>query len=79
MEPKFTDGEIIYIRKESAVNHGHIMAVQITEEDDFFPKAYLKIVRYDDFDTIRLISLNDDYDDIVVDAKEVTVIGVVVE
>ncbi|BAK95175.1 XRE family transcriptional regulator [Tetragenococcus halophilus] len=72
MTPTFEDGEVIFVEKYPNPINGAIMVVQI---DD---KAYIKKV-YLEKDNLRLVSLNQDYDDILADGtNNIRIVGKVV-
>ena len=76
MEPLFQDGQIVYIKQTSHVENGQIAVVQVMEEDDFFPRAYLKKFKKS-HDIVELISLNPTYEKMIVSAQDVEILGVV--
>ncbi|MCF1585195.1 XRE family transcriptional regulator [Tetragenococcus koreensis] len=72
MEPIFEDGEIIFVEKYPNPINGALMVVQIDEQ------AYIKKV-YLEKDSLRLVSLNQDYDDILADGNNsIRIVGKVV-
>lgn len=72
MEPAFKDGEYIFVKKTPDVRSGQFVVTIIDGE------AYLKKLYIED-NYIKLVSLNPDYDDIIVNNHELLdVIGVVV-
>ena len=72
MTPTFEDGEVIFVEKYPNPINGAIMVVQI---DD---KAYIKKV-YLEKDSLRLVSLNQDYDDILANGtNNIRIVGKVV-
>jgi len=72
MVPTFEDGEIIFVEKYPNPINGAIMVVQIDEN------AYIKKV-YLEKDKLRLVSLNQDYDDILADGNNnIRIVGKVV-
>lgn len=72
MVPTFEDGEIIFVEKYPNPINGAIMVVQIDEN------AYIKKV-YLEKDNLRLVSLNQDYDDILADGtNNIRIVGKVV-
>ena len=72
MEPIFFDGDIIFVEKMNDVISGALMVVQIDEE------AFIKKV-YRENNCLRLVSLNKNYKDIIVDGKhEIRIVGKVV-
>lgn len=72
MVPTFEDGEIIFVEKYPNPINGAIMVVQIDEQ------AYIKKV-YLENDNLRLVSLNQDYDDILADGNNnIRIVGKVV-
>ncbi|AYW50832.1 XRE family transcriptional regulator [Tetragenococcus halophilus] len=72
MVPTFEDGEIIFVEKYPNPINGAIMVVQIDEQ------AYIKKV-YLEKDNLRLVSLNQDYDDILANGtNNIRIVGKVV-
>ncbi|MDN6641114.1 MAG: XRE family transcriptional regulator, partial [Tetragenococcus sp.] len=72
MEPIFEDGEIIFVEKYPNPINGALMVVQIDEQ------AYIKKV-YLEKDNLRLVSLNQDYNDILADGtNNIRIVGKVV-
>ncbi len=76
MEPKYHNEQILYFKQTSSVDQGQIAAVQI--EDDFIPIAYLKKI-YFNGPTVKLVSINPDYQDIICPLSSVRVLGRVIE
>lgn len=75
MEPQFPDGSIVFYKKQPSVDSGQIAIVEIDGE-----AVTCKKVLYDyENETIILRSLNDKYDDAVVEADRVKIIGLVVK
>lgn len=75
MEPTFKNHSIIFLNQDCELKYnGEIAAVQV---DDFTSIAFLKKV-YRKEETIRLVSINPTYDDIVLPAEKVTILGKVV-
>lgn len=77
MEPRFHNGQVIYIRKQPTVENGQIAVVQIQSPDDFTPKAYLKKIKLVGPD-VQLISLNESYPTVTIPADDLTVLGIVI-
>lgn len=72
MTPTFEDGEIIFVEKYPNPINGAIMVVQI-DENAFIKKVYLEK------DNLRLVSLNQDYDDILANGtNNIRIVGKVV-
>lgn len=72
MTPTFEDGEIIFVEKYPNPINGAIMVVQIDNEA-FIKKVYLEK------DNLRLVSLNQDYDDILANGdNNIRIVGKVV-
>lgn len=72
MAPTFEDGEIIFVEKYPNPINGALMVVQIDEQ------AYIKKV-YLEKDNLRLVSLNQDYDDILANGdNNIRIVGKVV-
>ena len=70
MEPKYHNGDVALIKKTGFDYDGLIYAVVYNEE------TYIKKV-YIEEDKVRLVSLNDKYDDIVAPIDEVRIVGLV--
>ena len=77
MEPRFHNGQVIYIKKQPTVENGQIAVVQIQSPDDFTPKAYLKKIKLVGPD-VQLISLNECYPTVTIPADDLTVLGIVI-
>lgn len=77
MEPRFHNGQVIYIRKQPTVENGQIAVVQIQSPDDFTPKAYLKKIKLVG-PNVQLISLNESYPTVTIPADDLTVLGIVI-
>lgn len=77
MEPRFHNGQVIYIKKQPTVENGQIAVVQIQSPDDFTPKAYLKKIKLVG-PSVQLISLNESYPTITIPADDLTVLGIVI-
>lgn len=73
MEPAYHDGQIIGIKKQNALENGEIGIVEWTSEDGS-RKAYLK-KWYQMNGHIKLVSLNKDYDDIIIEKGKIEVRG----
>ena len=72
MEPLFYNGDVIFVKKTKAIHHGQIIVVIVNNE------AYVKKL-YRKNKEIRLISLNPDYDDIILKEDDtIEVIGTVI-
>lgn len=72
MIPLFKDGEIIFVEHTQVIENGQIAVVQIDEES-FIKKVYIEE------DKMRLVSLNKDYEDIVVsDDCDIRIVGKVI-
>lgn len=72
MQPAFKDGEYVFIKLTKDIRSGQFAAIIVDGE------AYLKKVYIDD-DSLRLVSLNKGYDDIIVNnISNVEIIGTVV-
>lgn len=72
MEPLFQDGEIVFVRKTKNVNNGQIIIIIVNNE------AYIKKL-YKKSHEVKLVSLNPDYDDIVLtEYDDVEVVGTVI-
>ncbi len=75
MEPVFKNGSVIYLNQACEVQYdGEIAAVQIK---DIIPTVYLKKV-YIDEENFRLVSINSHYEDIILPASKVSILGKVV-
>ena len=70
MEPKYHNGDVALIKKTGFDYDGLIYAVVCNEE------TYIKKV-YIEEDKVRLVSLNDKYDDIIAPIDEVRIVGLV--
>lgn len=77
MEPAYHDEQIIGIKKQNALENGEIGIVEWTSEDGS-RKAYLK-KWYQMNGHIKLVSLNKDYDDIIIEKGKIEVRGKVAE
>ncbi|MBK0348933.1 cI-like repressor [Aerococcaceae bacterium zg-ZJ1578] len=72
MAPLFQDGEVIFVRKKQEINNGQI-GVFIVNGQGFLKKLYKGS------DAVKLISLNPNYEDIVLtEHDDIHVVGVVV-
>ncbi|XJS09888.1 helix-turn-helix domain-containing protein [Aerococcaceae bacterium WGS1372] len=72
MEPAFKDGEYIFIKKTESLRNGQFGVFIINGE------SYLKKVYVED-DHLRLVSLNDKYEDLIFTADDgITLVGQVV-
>lgn len=72
MEPAFMDGEYVFIKKTDYIRPGQFVAAIVDGE------AYLKKIVPEN-DKVRLVSLNKNYDDIIVtDNESIDLVGVVV-
>lgn len=72
MEPAFKDSEYIFVKKTPDVRSGQFV-VAIVDDEAYIKKLYIEK------DHIKLVSLNPDYEDIIVDNYELLdIIGVVV-
>lgn len=75
MEPKYSNGDVVLIKKNTHYTNGLIYAI------DFNEKSYLKKV-YFEKKHLRLVSLNDKYDDILIPKKSehyLNIVGEVVD
>lgn len=77
MEPRFHNGQVIYIKKQPTVENGQIAVVQIQSPDDFTPKAYIKKIKVIG-PNVQLISLNESYPTITIQPDDLTVLGIVI-
>jgi len=72
MTPTFEDGEIVFVERTPDIRSGQFVAVQVNEE------AYIKKY-YEADDHIRLVSLNQEYDDIYADENDdIRIVGRVI-
>lgn len=72
MEPLFQDGEIVFVKKTPNVNSGQIIIVNVNN------KVYIKKL-YKQNQEVRLISLNSEYDDIILtEYDQIEFVGTVV-
>lgn len=76
MEPLYYDQQIIYLKQKPDMEQGQIAAVQI--DDNYIPVAYLKKV-YKEKSHIRLVSINPSYEDKILPAEKVRILGIVIE
>ena len=72
MEPKYHSGDVALIKKTGYDFDGLVYAVVYNEE------TYIKKVFLEE-NTVRLVSLNDDYKDIITPIEEVSIVGVVTD
>ena len=70
MEPKYHSGDVALIKKTGYDFDGLVYAVVYNEE------TYIKKVFLEE-NTVRLVSINDDYKDIIAPIEEVNIVGVV--
>ena len=78
MEPKFHDGDVVYLREQPSLEDYEIGVVQIMGSHDFVPRAYLKQLVQGRYKTVVLRSLNSNYKDMHVAADTIRVLGKVV-
>ncbi len=72
MTPLFKDGEVIFVEHTEIVENGQIAVVQIDDES-FIKKVYIEE------DKMRLVSLNKDYEDIIVESDcDIRIVGKVI-
>ena len=72
MEPLFQDGEIVFIKKTKNVNNGQIIIIIVNNE------AYIKKL-YKKNQEVKLISLNPDYNDIILtEYDQIEIVGTVI-
>ncbi|MGX7091224.1 helix-turn-helix domain-containing protein [Hutsoniella sourekii] len=72
MQPAFKDGEYVFVKLTKDIRSGQFAAIIVNGE------AYLKKVYIED-DQLRLVSLNEDYKDIIVnDNCDIDVVGTIV-
>ena len=72
MEPKYHSGDVALIRKTGYDFDGLVYAVVYNEE------IYIKKVFLEE-NTVRLVSINDNYKDIIAPIEEVNIVGVVTD
>ena len=72
MEPKYHSGNVALIKKTGYDFDGLVYAVVYNEE------TYIKKVFLEE-NTVRLVSINDDYKDIIAPIEEVNIVGVVTD
>jgi XRE family transcriptional regulator len=72
MEPKYHSGDVALIKKTGYDFDGLVYAVVYNEE------TYIKKVFLEE-NTVRLVSINDDYEDIIAPIEEVNIVGVVTD
>lgn len=72
MEPMFHDGDVVFVKKTPEVHHGSIIIIIVNDS------AYIKkLYRRDD--EVRLISLNQQYEDIILNPDDtIEIIGNVI-
>lgn len=72
MEPMFHDGDVVFVKKTPEVHHGSIIIIIVNDN------AYIKkLYRRDD--EVRLISLNPQYEDIILNPDDtIEIIGNVI-
>lgn len=72
MEPMFHDGDVVFVKKTPEVHHGSIIIIIVNDS------AYIKkLYRRDD--EVRLISLNPQYEDIILNPDDtIEIIGNVI-
>lgn len=74
MEPRFMNGEKVFVQSASLVENGEIAIVEIEGDG-----VTCKKVRYDyDNQKVILQSLNEDYDDMIYDSGKVKIVGRVI-
>lgn len=72
MTPLFENGEVIFVEHTEIVENGQIAVVQIDDES-FIKKVYIEE------DKMRLVSLNKDYEDIIVESDcDIRIVGKVI-
>lgn len=72
MEPKYHSGDVALIKKTGYDFDGLVYAVVYNEE------TYIKKVFLEE-NTVRLVSINDNYKDIIASIEEVNIVGVVTD
>lgn len=72
MEPKYHNGDVALIKKTGYDFDGLVYAVVYNEE------TYIKKVFLEE-NTVRLVSINDNYKDIIASTEEVNIVGVVTD
>lgn len=72
MEPKYHSGDVALIKKTGYDFDGLVYAVVYNEE------TYIKKVFLEE-NTVRLVSINDNYKDIIAPIEEVNIVGVVTD
>ena len=70
MFPSYHNGDMVYIRRQSTLENGEIGIVS------FNNKGYLKQF-YQDGDTITLVSVNEDYEDMIITIDEDTAFSII--
>ena len=70
MFPSYHNGDMVYIRKQSTLENGEIGIVSYNN------KGYLKQF-YQDGDTITLVSINEDYEDMIITIDEDTAFSII--
>lgn len=69
MEPLIKDGEEVYIRYQPSVESGEIAVVRIENEGVTCKRVYIEN------DTVRLKSENEEYEDMLFDFSQITILG----
>ena len=72
MEPKYHSGDVALIKKTGYDFDGLVYAV-VYNEETYIKKVFLEET------TVRLVSINDDYKDIIAPIEEVNIVGVVTD
>ena len=72
MEPKYHSGDVALIKKTGYDFDGLVYAV-VYNEETYIKKVFLVE------NTVRLVSINDDYKDIIAPIEEVNIVGVVID
>lgn len=72
MEPKYHSGDVALIKKTGYDFDGLVYAV-VYNEETYIKKVFLEKT------TVRLVSINDDYKDIIAPIEEVNIVGVVTD
>ena len=70
MFPSYHNGDMVYIRRQSTLENGEIGIVSYNN------KGYLKQF-YQDGDTITLVSINEDYEDMIITIDEDTAFSII--
>lgn len=77
MEPRFHDGQVIYVKQQPVLENGEIGVVQVFTEEDFLPRVFLKKIKTHK-ERAELISLNPAYDPMEFALNEISILGTII-